>query len=101
MFDLIGSLADSTGVIGSILLLLVSYVGKRYLVPFLVVARRKQYATYIAVIADEVTDDLKARYPNNEWLGHLDSAVDRLIEVCDVDPRVAKRATNAAVGRKK
>lgn len=101
MFDLLTSLADSTGVIGSILLLLVSYVGKKYLIPFLLVAKRKQYASYIAVIADEVTDDLRARYPNNEWLQRLDAAVDRLMEICDIKREIAKRATHAAVGRKK
>jgi len=95
------SVVGWTGMVGTVVLALVSYVGKKYLIPYLVVAKRRQYAFWIAAIADEVTDDLKARYPNNEWVNHLDAAIDRLIGVCDIKQVIAKRAVHAAVARKK
>jgi len=95
------SVVGWTGAIGSIILLLVTHLCKKYLIPFLVVATRRQYAVYIAAIADDVTDDLRARYPDNEWLAHLDDAVDRIIEVCEISPVIARRAAQAAVARKK
>ncbi len=90
-----------TGAVGSIILLLVGYFTRKYLVPFLQVARHREYARWIAVIADEVTDDLRARYPENEWLQRLDEAVDKIIEICDVSRQIGRRATQAALSRKK
>jgi len=95
------SVVGWTGMIGSIILLLVSHLCKKYLIPYLVIAKRREYARWIAAIADEVTDDLRARYPDNEWLGHLDNAIDRIIEICDIGPDIARRAAQAAVTRKK
>ena len=92
---------SSTGAIGSIIMVIVGYVAKRYLVPFLQIAKRRQYALYIAAIADDVTDDLKAKYPGNEWVDRLDQAVDKIMDICDINRTIAKRAANAAVGRKK
>lgn len=88
------------GIIGSISLLLLTHLTRNYIIPFLQVGKRRQYARYIAAIADEVTDDLKARYPENEWLSHLDDAVDRIIEVCEISPEIARRAAHAATYRK-
>ncbi len=90
-----------TGAVGSIILLLVGYFARKYLVPFLQVARHREYARWIAAIADEVTDDLRARYPENEWLQHLDEAVDKIIEVCQISGEVARRSARAAISRKK
>lgn len=73
----------------------------RYLVPWLQVAKRKNYADHIFRIADQVTDDLKEKYPNNGWLGFLDTAVDKVMAICHVDKEIAKRAVNAQVTRKK
>ena len=95
------SVAGWFGMVGTVILTLVGYIGKKYLIPYLVVAKRRQYAVWIAAIADEVTDDLRNRYPNNEWIVHLDAAVDRLIDVCDIEQKIARRAVNAAFGRKK
>lgn len=89
------------GMIGSVLMILVTHLTKKYLIPFLVIGRRREYARWIAAIADEVTDDLITRYPENEWLKHLDEAVDKVIEVCQISGQVARRAANAAVARKK
>ena len=95
------SVVGWTGMVGSVILMVVGYIGKKYLIPYLVVAKRRQYAIWIAAIADELTDDLKARYPNNEWIHKLDAAVDRLMDVCDIKKVIAKRAVSAAVARKK
>jgi hypothetical protein len=89
------------GMIGSVILILVGHLTKKYLIPFLVIGRRREYARWIAAIADEVTDDLRARYPENEWIVHLDEAVDKIIEVCQISGEVARRSARAAVSRKK
>ena len=90
-----------TGAVGSIILLVVGYFARKYLVPFLVIGKRREYARWIAVIADEVTDDLRGRYPENEWLEHLDEAVDKIIEVCHISGEIARRSVKASVSRKK
>jgi hypothetical protein len=81
--------------------LLVAHLSRKYLIPFLVIGKRRKYAKWIAGIADEVTDDLRMRYPENEWLEHLDEAVDKVIEVCDISREIGRRVTQAAVSRKK
>ncbi len=88
------------GILGSVGLLLIGHVAKKYIIPFLAVGKRKQYAGFIATIANEVTDDLRSRYPENEWLQHLDEAVDALIEICGITEEIARRAINASVARK-
>ncbi len=87
------------GVLGSVGVLLAGNAIRKYVLPFLRVGKRHKYAQYIGMIADEVTDDLRALYPEKEWLKHLDDAVDRLIEICGVSTDIARRAVNAAVGR--
>jgi hypothetical protein len=89
------------GMIGSVILILVGHLTKKYLIPFLVIGKRRKYAKWIAGIADEVTDDLRARYPENEWLEHLDEAVDKIIEICQISTQIGRRAAQAAVSRKK
>lgn len=98
--SILTNIVGLTGMVGTVLMALVGYLGKRYLVPYLLFAKRRAYAEWIAIIADEVTDDLKQRYPTNSWLGHLDDAVDKLMDLCDIDKVVARRAVNAAAGRK-
>ncbi len=88
------------GLIGTASLALVTYLTKTYLAPYLRTGNRLLYAKYIAAIADELTDDLIARYPDNEWLEHLDDVVDKVIEICGISPEVARRATRAAAARK-
>lgn len=87
-------------VLGSLGLILAGHVVKKYVIPFLSAGRREQYARYIAMIADDITDDLKGKYPEKEWLKHLDEAVDQLIAICEISPDVARRAINASVARK-
>lgn len=76
-------------------------VATKYVIPWLKVARRKAYADHIFRIADDITDDLIERYPDNKWLNFLDQAVDKLMEICNVNKSVAKRAVNAQVTKKK
>lgn len=88
------------GLLSSVALIAAGHVVNRYVVPFLKVGKRQKYATYIANIADEVTDDLRAAHPGNEWLRHVDDAVDKLKLICGIDDIVARRAINAAVARR-
>ncbi len=88
------------GLLGSVGLLLAGHLAKKYVIPFLSVGNRKQYASYIATIADELTDDLRAKYPDKEWLQHLDEAIDTLIEICGISEDIARRAINASAARK-
>jgi len=80
--SILTNIVSLTGMVGTVLMALVGYLGKRYLIPYLLVAKRREYAVWIAKIADEVTDDLKLRYPSNSWIGHLDDAVDKLMDIC-------------------
>ncbi|MCK5125661.1 MAG: hypothetical protein KAR42_05355 [candidate division Zixibacteria bacterium] len=78
----------------------VSFFAKKYLVPLLRVERKRRYARWIAAIADELTDDLKLKYPGRKWLQELDRAVDKIIEICGIERDIADRAIKASVSRK-
>ena len=88
------------GLLSSVALIIAIYAVKKYVIPFLQVGKRQKYAQYIATIADEITDDLRSKYPNKQWLKHLDEAVDRLIAICGISEDIAKRAISAATARK-
>ena len=88
------------GLLGSAGMLLFGHVANKYIIPFLKIGKRKQYAQYVATIADEITDDLKNKHPQKDWLKYLDTAVDTLISICDISPEVARRAISASVSRK-
>jgi hypothetical protein len=83
------------------LLAILAIVIVKYLIPWLAVAKRKAYADHIFRIADDITDDLIERHPDNQWLKFLDSAVDKMMEICGVSKDVANRAINAQVTKKK
>ncbi len=87
--------------LGSVGILVAGWIANQYVIPFLKVGRRHRYAQLIATLADEITDDLRERYSEKEWLSHLDEAIDRLAEVLGIDNEVARRAVRAAVARKK
>jgi len=57
-------------------------------------------AEYVLLIADEVTDQLVAKYPQNELVRWLDVAVDKIMEITGVSKDVATRAAQAALARK-
>jgi len=86
--------------LGAILLLLLGLVAKHYLIPYLNTELKKKMAEYVLLIADEVTDQLVAKYPKNEVLKWLDQAVDKIMEITGVSREVATRAAQAALSRK-
>ncbi len=85
----------------AILSMVVAFVGRNYLLPLLMVEKRRRYAKWIAHLADEITDDLLARYPDNRWMKFVDESVDKLMEICDISKDVAGRAVNSALRRKR
>ena len=85
----------------AILSMVVVFFGKNYLLPFLRVEKRRRYAKWIAHLADEITDDLLARYPGNKWVKFMDESVDKLMEICGISEDVAGRAINSALHRKR
>jgi hypothetical protein len=86
--------------LGAILILLLGWGVKKYLIPFLDTELKKKMAEYVLLIADEVTDQLVAKYPQNELLKWLDQAVDQIMEITGVSKEVATRAVQAALARK-
>ena len=93
-------LLDLAGGIWAAVAFVIAFLAKRYLVPLVQVEKHRRYACWIAAIADELTDDLKARYPDRRWVEKLDEAVDRMIEICGIEKEIAKRALSAAAARK-
>lgn len=85
----------------SIGIVLLGIVIKRYVIPLIKDADALQIAHRVAIIADDVTDHLKIKYPNKNWADWLDKAVDKIVEVLGVKPEVAERAAMAAIERKK
>ena len=85
--------------LGSLALLLAGHIATKYIIPFLKVGKRQRLAELIAMIADEITDELRAKY-DKDWAKHLDQAVDKIIMILGVEPEVARRAINAAAARK-
>ena len=100
MDPVIGGAGSWLTVLGSVGLLLAGHLARKYVIPFLQIGKRQRYAQFIAEIADEVTDDLRNRYPQKTWLQHLDEAIDALVSICGVSTQIARRAVNAAVSRK-
>ncbi len=86
--------------LSAVLLLFLGWAVKKYLIPFLDTELKKKTAEYVLLIADEVTDQLVAKYPQNELLKWLDQAVDRIMEITGVSKEVATRAAQAALARK-
>lgn len=92
--------ANTFGALGAILLLVLGWAVKKYLIPFLDTELKKKLAEYVLLIADEVTDQLVAKYPKNELLKWMDQAVDKIMEITGVSQEVATRAAEAALARK-
>lgn len=101
-FSFIGNsvTADGVAALSAVVLLIVGWAVKRYLVPFLDTELKRRMAQYVLLIADEVTDQLAAKYPQNELLDWLDQAVDQIIEITGISREVAVRAAQAALARK-
>jgi hypothetical protein len=86
--------------LGGILLLLLGWAAKKYLIPFLNTELKKKLAEHVLLIADEVTDQLVAKHPKNELLRWTDLAVDKIMAITGVSKEVATRAAEAALARK-
>lgn len=89
-----------TQALGVLLLVFLGWAVKKYLIPYLNTEQRKKMAEYILLIADEVTDELSAKYSKNEMAKWLDQAVDKIIKITGVSEEVAARAIQAALARK-
>jgi hypothetical protein len=101
ILDFIGSnLLSLFGGVGAIIMAVTAWFTKKYLIPYLKMESRRRYARWIAIIADELTDDLRARYPHQTLLKYADEAVDRIIQICEIDIEIARRAVSAAIARK-
>lgn len=91
------------GILGLFLIIL-SWVVKKYLVPWLGTGFKLALAQQIVVIADDVTDYFVHNYPDNKIADWFDKAVDKIREIIgpgEISKEVAKRAIAGAVGRKK
>ena len=92
--------SSSFQALGAILLLFLGWAIKRYLIPFIDTELKRKMAEYVLLIADEVTDQLVAKYPQNELFKWLDQAVDKIMEITGASREVATRAAQAALARK-
>ena len=86
--------------VGSVIVFLVGWVTKEYLIPYLTTERKRKMAKYILLIADEVTDYFLLKYQGHKWTEWIDQAVDKIIEITGVDKEIALRAAEAALSRK-
>ena len=92
--------SSSFHALGGILLLFLGWAIKKYVIPFLDTELKRKMAEYVLLIADEVTDQLVAKYPQNELFKWLDQAVDKIMEITGASREVATRAAQAAMARK-
>lgn len=88
------------GILGSLGVTFLGFLAQKYIIPFLKVGKRRAYAQYIAAIADEVIDSLRARYPDKAWLKHLDEAVETLVRITGISEEIGLRAIRAAAARR-
>jgi hypothetical protein len=86
--------------LGAILMIYLGIFIKKEIMPLLKAQRNREVAEYILVIADDVTDYFRLKFPSAHWSVWLDRAVDRIIEITGVGRDVADRAIKAAVARK-
>lgn len=99
IFDMFTAPVEWAG--AGIVMIVLGWLTKKYILPFLNTALKKQMAEYVLLIADEATDQLVAKYPKNEAVKFADKAVDKIMDVCGVKKEVALRAVEASFGRKK
>jgi len=98
---LFGNAGSIAGLVGSVAVMFAGFVANKYIIPFLKIGKREKYASLITTLADEITDELCAKYPDKEWLNYLDQAVNKLKELCEISDEVALRAMQAAFSRSK
>ena len=57
-------------------------------------------AQHVLIIADDVTDYFRLKFPQAHWSVWLDRAVDRIIEITGIGKDGARRAAQASMARK-
>lgn len=102
VFSWVGDIltAKSFAAVGAVLMFYLGYLVKKEILPLLKAKRNREIAMHILVIADDVTDYFRLKFPKAHWSVWLDKAVDRIIEITEVKREVAGRAARAAVARK-
>ena len=96
-----GFLTDkSFEALGALFMIVLGIFIKQEIMPLLQATRNREVAEYVLVIADDVTDYFRLKFPNAHWSVWLSQAVDRIIEVTGVGKEVADRAAKAAIARK-
>ncbi len=103
LFSWIGEILTekSLAAVGTILMIYLGYLIKKEIIPFLKAKRNREIASHILVIADDVTDYFRLKFPSAHWSVWLDRAVDKIIEITGVGRNAAERAAKAAMVRKK
>lgn len=89
----------SLAALGGFLMLYLGYVIKKEIIPLLKIKRNRELAGYILVIADDITDYFRLKFPSAHWSVWLDRAVDKIIEITGVEREIAGRAVRASVRR--
>lgn len=89
-----------------LIVLVIGAVFLKWVKPLLTTAKKKKMAELIAQIADDITDELVAKYPDEKFWHFLNEGVDKVIEICNLKDNakgrnVAARATVAALERKR
>ena len=92
--------AKSLAALGAILMLYLTALIKKELVPLLQARRNREMAQHVLIIADDVTDYFRLKFPSAHWSVWLDKAVDRIIEVTGLGLDAARRIVQASVARK-
>ena len=87
--------------IGSLLMLVLSWIAAKYLPSLLNTERKKRLAEYLLKIADDLTDYFVQKYPDSKYTQWIDQAVTKLMEICGVERDVAERVLKAVIERKK
>jgi hypothetical protein len=102
IFSWIGDMFSekSLAAIGAVLMFYLGYIIKKEILPLLQIKRNREMAEHLLVIADDVTDYFRIKFPNAHWSVWLDKAVDKVIEITGVGRETAGRAARAAVARK-
>jgi len=102
LFSFLGGILteQSLAAVGTILMIYLGYIVKKELVPLLKIKRNMDVARHVLIIADDVTDYFRLKFPSAHWSVWLDRAVDRIMEITGVNRDAASRAAQASMSRK-
>ena len=102
LFSFLGGILtdQSLAAVGTILMIYLGYIVKKELVPLLKIKRNMDVARHVLIIADDVTDYFRLKFPSAHWSIWLDRAVDRIMQITGVNRDTAQRAAQASMTRK-